>query len=89
MTYVYDDLASEIKRKATQEEIELVERHHKRKTNLYNDYNRILAEGKREIIGIDKMNKLWKEYITELRLYNDLFNKYMGYCYWQINQNQL
>ena len=52
MTYVYNDLASEIKRKPTSEEIELVEKHHKRETNLYNDYNRILAEEKREIIAL-------------------------------------
>lgn len=81
MTYVYNDLASEIRRKPTLEEIELVEKYHKKESELYKKYNTFLQDGTREIIGIDAMNKLWKEYINTLHIYNDLFNKYMGYCY--------
>ena len=81
MTYVYNDLASEIKRKPTPEEIELVEKHYKKESEMYRQYNTYLKDGTREIVGIDAMNKLWKEYINELHIYNDLFNKYMGYCY--------
>ena len=81
MTYVYDDLASEIKRKPTKEEIELVEKHHTRELELYKKYDTLLRDGTREIIGIEAMQKLWKAYLNELYIYNDLFNKYMGYCY--------
>ena len=81
MTYVYNDLASEIKRKPTLEEIELVEKHHHRELELYKKYDTFLRDGTREIIGIEAMQKLWKAYINELHIYNDLFNKYMGYCY--------
>ena len=81
MTYVYNDLASEIKRKPSLEEIELVEKHHIKENELYKKYNTFLEDGTKEIIDTDAMNRLWKEYLNELYIYNDLFNKYMGYCY--------
>ena len=61
MTYVYNDLASEIKRKPTLEEIELVEKHHNKESEMYKQYNTYLKDGTKEIIGIDAMQKLWKE----------------------------
>lgn len=48
---------------------------------LYHKYDRFLQDGTKEIIGTDTMNRLWGRYIKELRIYNELFNRYMGYCY--------
>ena len=81
MTYVYNNLASEIKRNPTEEETKLVKKQERLQNELYKKYNTFLYDGTKEKIGMSLMIKLWDRYIKELKEYNRLFNLYMGYCY--------
>ena len=81
MTYVYNSLASEIKREPTKEEIKIVKKQYRLQDELYKKYNTFLYDGTKEKIGMSMMIKLWDRYIKELKEYNRLFNLYMGYCY--------
>jgi hypothetical protein len=77
MTYVYNDLASEIKRKPTEEETKLVNQSGRRQKELYDKYMRL-----HNTLSQSLSIRLWEEYQKELKRYNDLYNQYMGYCYY-------
>ena len=81
MTYVYNNLASGIKRNPTEEEKEIVNKQYRLQDELYKKYDRFLHDGTKEKIGMSMMIKLWDRYIKELKEYNRLFDLYMGYCY--------
>lgn len=80
MTYVYNSLASEIKRKPTAEEKAIVNKQYELQEKWYKKYNKVLHENK-ELIKMPIMKKVWDIYLRELKEYNRLFNIYMGYCY--------
>ncbi|HHX66892.1 MAG TPA: hypothetical protein GX708_02405, partial [Gallicola sp.] len=67
MTYVYNSLASEIKREPTKEEIKIVKKQYRLQDELYKKYNTFLYDGTKEKIGMSLMIKLWDRYIKELK----------------------
>ena len=73
MVYVYNNMASEIKRNPTKEEKEIVKKQEIIVDRLYELYNHNM--------DIPERIKLWDEYLKEYRIYNKMFRKYMGYCY--------
>ncbi len=82
MTYVYDNLASKIKRNPTIKEAEKVKKQKSVVDALYREYYiKLRLMRQNGILERETLQNLWYRYLTELHKYNDLFNYYMGYCY--------
>lgn len=81
MTFVIDNMASEIKREPTKEEKELVNKQEKLQAELYGKYIRLYSGRKLQGIDAGLRDKLWDRYLKEYKIYQELWKKYIGYCY--------
>lgn len=81
MTFVFDNMASEIKRNPTTEEVQKVLDQKIRAEEIYKRYEELYMSKKVSGVDVGRSERLWERYLNEYNHYISLFNKYMGYCY--------